>query len=340
MGVLFVYFDLYVGVLLGLVSLTATFLIFTIYSYIQTQRTNALLKAAKDEIEQQKYELEQAHQELTQAHVELKEKQAQLIQIQKMAAMGQILAGISHELNNPLNYIQGTIFPLRQNMRDLTALHDRFRNLWETHFDSVQAYQQELEAVRSFADEIELHTIQKEIEEITHNIEEGVNRSQAIITRLKNFTRKDTGDFEDENVHTILDNTLVMFKSQIADGITIQKEYHADPPIIHCSAVALGQVFTNLIVNALHAMHNLGTLTIKTYREDSFILIDVSDTGHGIDSALLDRIFDPYFTTKGVGEGTGIGLSISYDIIKQHQGVISVQSTMGKGTTFTIRLPA
>jgi two-component system NtrC family sensor kinase len=233
--------------------------------------------------------------------IELKKHEDQLIQSRKMAAIGNLTAGIAHELNNPLNNISLTT----------EALVDEF-------------------------DEWDRETKLKMLGTISTQ----VDRAGATVANLLDFTRRDESSFEELSINDVLNRTVKLLANEFSlNDIDLVVKLDDNLPTIMGSVHNLQQVFLNLFLNAIQAMPDRGTLTIKSRAENQSLQVDVSDTGVGIPTENLDKIFDPFFTTKEVGRGTGLGLSVSYGIIKRHRGHIDVESEIGKGTTFSVILP-
>ena len=197
--------------------------------------------------------------------------------------------------------------------------------------------------MEAFRDEIEADELFAEVDSLLKGIKEGALRTKHIVAGLKNFSRMDEEDFMMADVHEGLDSTLVLLQNRLKNRIQVEKKY-AEIPRISCLPGKLNQVFMNILVNAIQAMEEGGTITLKTEsimegEIASHVQIHISDTGQGIPKDLVNRIFEPFYTTKDVGKGTGLGLSISYGIVQQHNGELEVESETGKGTTFTITLP-
>jgi PAS domain S-box-containing protein len=258
--------------------------------------------------------------ELEAAHGKVQEAQSHLIQSEKMASLGLLVAGIAHEINTPIGSINSNNDIL---IRSVSKMRD-FLNC-----DQCPA------SVRDNPDVVKIMGI---LEEINRNNRMACDRIMEIIRSLKNFARLDEGERRRVNIHQGLDSTLTLVHHQLKNRIHVVKDY-GDLPEIDCYPNQLNQVFMNIFVNAEQAMPERGTLTIKTFREGNTAKIMISDTGMGIPKENLAKIFDPGFTTKGVGVGTGLGLSICYKIIQDHHGRIEVDSEVGKGTTFTVSLP-
>jgi signal transduction histidine kinase len=258
--------------------------------------------------------------ELEHLNRRMKEVQTQLIQSEKMASLGQLVAGIAHEINTPIGSINSNNDIL---IRSVSKLRD-FLNC----SDCPPSVRENPEVVK----------IMGILEDINHNNRIACDRIMNIIRSLRNFARLDEAELRRVNIHEGIDSSLILVHHQIKNRIQVVKEY-GDIPEIECYPNQLNQVFVNLLVNAEQAMPDKGTITIRTFRERDQIKVAISDTGVGIRKEHLERIFDPGFTTKGVGMGTGLGLSICDKIIADHHGKIAVESKEGKGTTFTITLP-
>ena len=246
------------------------------------------------------------------------EAKAQLAQSEKMASLGLLTAGLAHEINTPLGAIHSnndTISRSIAKIRKIRAdegLSDSERRLAETRLVDI-------------------------MEELCQNTSIAADRLISIVGSLKNFARLDEADFQTADIHEGLESTLTIVQHQFKNKIEVVKQYGNIPPV-DCHPNALNQVFMNLLVNAAQAIPDRGTITIKTSKKGDFVRIAISDTGVGISEENLPKVFDPGFTTKGVGVGTGLGLSICYKIIQEHQGKIEVESS-DRGTTFTIVLP-
>jgi len=257
------------------------------------------------------------HLEQTNRHLE--EAQSQLVQSEKMASLGQLVAGIAHEINTPIgavNSMHDTLFRTLKKMRSIIES--------EMPPDCKQIPK--------------LESIFRLIDDSDHVIKSGTDRVINIVTRLKSFARLDEADLKTVDIHEGIEDTLVLIHHELKHDITIKKNYGQVPPI-SCYPSQLNQVFLNLLVNSKQAIKAKGTISIKTFVKSKKVHIVFADDGEGIPKKNLSRIFDPGYTTKGIGVGTGLGLSITYNIIQSHRGTIRVESEVGKGTTFTISLP-
>jgi len=267
-------------------------------------------------LQQEITERERVEQELIAANKELRDTQVQLVQSEKMASLGNLVAGIAHEINNPIGAINSIA---DVNSRCLNKIEDFLR---------PSAMKNNVDLQRSL-------NILKKNNLVTAKAGE---RIAKMVKSLKNFARLDEAEFQKANIHEGIDNTLVLLNHVLKDKITIIKEY-GEIPEIFCYPNDLNQVFMNLLVNATQAIENKGTIKIETHKEQSSVYVKFSDSGKGIPPENISNIFDPGFTTKGVGVGTALGLSICYQIIKDHKGEIRVESQLEQGSTFTIILP-
>jgi two-component system NtrC family sensor kinase len=253
--------------------------------------------------------------ELERKNVELRNTQSQLVQSEKMAALGMLVAGIAHEINTPIGAV--------------SSMHDTLLRSVEKLKEGVDS---ECAAVGRFD---KLFGV---IEDANNVIKSGIDRVTTIVRRLRSFARLDEAELKTVDVNEGIEDTLTLIHHEIKHNITVVKKYGEIPPIA-CFPGRLNQVFLNLLVNSRQAMKGKGTITIETRMDGRNLIVAFGDTGHGIRSEDIAKIFDPGFTTKGVGVGTGLGLSICYQIVQDHFGSISVESEVGKGTTFTIRIP-
>ncbi|MBE9067022.1 HAMP domain-containing protein [Leptolyngbya cf. ectocarpi LEGE 11479] len=283
--------------------------------------------------------VEERTQELSDALKKLKDTQAQLIQTEKMSSLGQMIAGIAHEINNPIGFIQGNIEPLNEYFQDLLELIETYQT----------EYPQPTSIVSQKQREIDLDFLIKDLNKLLGSMNVGTERVHEIVKSLRNFSRLDEATVKDVNIHDGLNSTLLILNHRIKHQVTVVKDY-GDLPLVRCFPAQLNQVFTNIIANALDAMldskpdgANVSErkhLTIVTRAiSKKQIQIVICDSGPGIPPEVRTKIFDPFFTTKPVGKGTGLGLGICFKIIQQHQGNIEVSSKMGQGTEFIITLP-
>jgi signal transduction histidine kinase len=258
--------------------------------------------------------------ELESANQELRDTQSQLVQSEKMAALGNLVAGVAHEINSPLGSISANA---DVSARALELLCKTMEN--KEVADTFDKYPKLQQAV-------------KIINESNNTSRIAAKRIVEIVRSLRNFARLDEAEKNRVDLHEGIESTLMLLQHEIKQRIEVVKNF-GDLPPIECIPNQLNQVFMNILLNASHAIEGEGKITITTKREGDWVVLEFADTGKGIEQENLVRIFDPGFTTKGVGVGTGLGLSISYRIIQEHGGSIAASSEVGKGTTFTIKLP-
>ena len=264
---------------------------------------------------------------------ELKSAQGQLLQSEKLASIGQLAAGVAHEINNPVGYINSNVGTLEKYIAELFKVLDAYQQLEDTLSDKAV-----LENVLTVKKEVELDYLKQDISELISESQEGVTRVKQIVQDLKDFSHVDEAEWQWVDIHKGINSTLNVAHNEIKYKAEVVKEYGSLPKI-ECIPSQLNQVFMNLVVNAAHAIEERGVITIKSGFTDESIWVSVTDTGVGIPTEVQKRIFEPFYTTKAVGKGTGLGLSLSYGIIEKHHGEIIVDSTPGKGTTFKVVLP-
>ncbi|MDA3786534.1 MAG: ATP-binding protein [Deltaproteobacteria bacterium] len=300
------------------------------------ERTKQLALANQGLTTRQEY-LEEANQQLEKAMQELQETEGQLIQSEKMAALGQVVAGVAHEINNNINFISAALPSLSRGINDLKELTRTFGAACLEEPGEKQA-KIRLKAL-ALKKELEKDDLFSSLDELMGNIREGVKRTIRIVTDLHTFSRADEQGFKRVDLHSSLDSTLTFVNKKYLKGIHIHQEY-GTIPLVTCRPGRLNQVFLNIMNNGIQAMARQGgTLKITTFLDDDHVHIRFSDTGCGISKEVLPKIFDPFFTSKGPGAGTGIGLAVSYKIIQEHRGRITVTSREGEGSIFDVILP-
>ncbi|MBW4537740.1 MAG: HAMP domain-containing protein [Myxacorys chilensis ATA2-1-KO14] len=304
----------------------------------QIQHNTEALQFSEIQLKHQAEQLETTLRELNQM-------QAQLIQTEKMSGLGQMVAGIAHEINNPVGFIHGNLNHVRQYAGDLLNLVE----LYQHHVSDPPT------VIRAKIEEIDLEFLTEDFSKVLQSMEIGTQRIREIVLSLRNFSRLDEAEYKQADVHEGIDSTLLILqhrlKSKKDNGHTIEliKEY-GELPKIECYPGQLNQVFMNLLTNAIDALEDaiLNTeqpaspqITIRTTRLDTeWIRISITDNGSGIPESVKAKLFDPFFTTKSIGKGTGLGLSISYQIVNErHQGKLYCNSTLGQGTEFVIEVP-
>ncbi len=279
-------------------------------------KANERLKAATDDLENKNIqlkdalekakrskELKKANDELERTIKKLKETQSQLVQAEKLASVGILTAGIGHEINNPLNYIQAGIHNLERHLQKMAGIGD------------------------------------KELDQLLQTIQIGVERISGIVTSLNRFNRRSDSMKEECDIHLILDNCLVMLHNSIKEKINVVKRLSSKPVIVTGNEGELHQVLINVLTNAVQAIDGKGVISVETKLLKSGITVKISDDGYGISAENLKKVTDPFFTTKAPGEGTGLGISIAASIIQKHKGTIQYKSEVGRGTTVTIKFP-
>lgn len=292
-------------------------------AYEQSQHLTA-------ELEGQHALLEEQNSKLELSYAELKTVQSQILQQEKMASIGQLAAGVAHEINNPMGFITS-------NLGSLQKYVDKFIGFIETQsalLASLGAAEQELEARKKLKLD---YVIEDSRDLITESLD-GAERVKEIVQNLKSFSRVDQTEEEYADINKCLETTLKIVWNELKYKTTVDKQY-GELPHIKCFPQQLNQVFMNMLVNASQAIDQQGKITIRTSVEDGSVKVAITDTGCGMSREKTDRIFEPFFTTKEVGKGTGLGLSICYDIVKNHAGEIFVESEEGRGTTFSVLLP-
>jgi signal transduction histidine kinase len=301
------------------------------------------LTHARDELEQRVYirteELRMTLTKMEGAFEELKRTQRQLLQSEKLASIGQLAAGMAHEINNPLGFISNNMELVGQYIREyikiLKMVDELKKNVEEGNIEKAKAIIQD---INQFEQEIQIDQSINDMDNLFKHTQGGLERIKKIVVDLRTFSHEDVDTMELVKVEEIIDSILSIVHNELKFKAELKKSY-GETPLVKGSSQRLGQVFINLLVNAAQAIAQKGTIEVKTYQEGNYLCIDVKDTGKGIPPEDLKRIFDAFFTTKPVGQGTGLGLSLSYEIIKQHGGDIKVSSEVGVGTTFTIMLP-
>ncbi|MCP5196843.1 MAG: CHASE2 domain-containing protein [Gammaproteobacteria bacterium] len=296
------------------------------------QNLEAKIAERTQELSSAHHELHQRHQQLEATYRELAHTQAQLIQSEKMASLGLLVAGVAHELNNPISYVNSNL----DFIKDYT---ERLVKICKTHLktnpsitDSISSPNEENKAIDHFDSTL------KTLFELIASCKDGTDRVKKIVLDLRSFSRIENTGFMATDLQQGIEFSLSFFANQHKERIVIHRHYN-DLPKIECHPSKINQVFMNMIQNAIQSIPDKGDIWIKTELQENWVKIIVRDNGIGIVKENLHRIFDPFFTTKPIGTGTGLGLSITYNIIKEHHGNIEVHSEINKGTEFTIELP-
>jgi two-component system, NtrC family, sensor kinase len=277
-----------------------------------------------------KADLEKQNTELAIRTAELVRLQAQIVHSEKMASVGQLVAGIAHELNNPAGFIYGNMDLLKDRLTDVQDLL--------TAYDTVSLPANLAPLISAIKVRISYQDLTKDLDSMIADCLEGAVRIRDVVQNLRLFTRLDEAEVRLVDLHEGIDSTIRLLSRYYSAGRLELRRDYGDLPPVSCYASQLNQVWMNLLVNAAQAVSGDGTVTISTRREGDSVAVAISDSGCGIPPDQLSRIFDPFYTTKPVGEGTGLGLSISYGTIERHGGTITVESTVGSGSTFTVRI--
>jgi len=271
------------------------------------------------------------NRELEETLTELKLAQSQILQQEKLASIGQLAAGVAHEINNPMGFISSNLGTLSKYLDRLVE----FIGVQETALGDSRT---DLTLVSESKGKLKIDYLIQDARDLIDESLDGAARVKAIVQNLKSFSRVDQAEEQLADLNECLETTLNITWNELKYKATVHKEY-GDLPLLKCFPQQLNQVFLNLLVNAAQAIDKQGEINIRTWADEETVMVSIADSGCGIPADKLGQIFEPFFTTKPVGKGTGLGLSICYDIIKKHAGKIAVESTEDTGTTFTLTLP-
>jgi two-component system, NtrC family, sensor kinase len=281
---------------------------------------------------------------LEDARTRLEATQDQIMQQEKMASIGQLAAGVAHEINNPTGFVSSNLKILEDYFVDINQLVGSYQQLVKVlvseplrkTFSAETSTQ--LEKVQAEENRFDIDFVKEDITDLLHDCRVGARRIKKIVLDLKAFAHPGEDKPQMADINKGIQATLNVVNNEIKYKATVSTDF-GKLPMLRCYAQELNQVFMNILVNAAQAMKESGTIVVRTYHADDQIFIEISDNGVGIHPDNINRIFDPFFTTKDVGKGTGLGMHIAYNIIQKHKGTIRVESTLGQGTTFIIRLP-
>ena len=306
---------------------------------LRTLELDQLTRTLDLQVQERTSSLQEALKELQKTHDDLKSVQTQLLQSEKFSAIGQLAAGIAHEINNPIGFINSNMQTLEQyavHYRELlTILFDVEKAVNENNAQKISEMMATWENIRQ---KNNFDFIRDDIVNLTRESQEGAEKIRKIILDLRAFASPDKGIVDLVNLEGLIESILNVVWNEIKYKAELKREYGRVPPI-SCDPQKIGQVLVSLLINASQAIKGKGVITVRTYADEENAFVDICDTGCGIPPENMTRIFDPFFTTKPVGQGLGLGLSVSYDIIKKHGGTITLTTQVGQGTTFTVKLP-
>ncbi len=288
---------------------------------------------SKDEIGNLTKSFNQMTASLREARERMQNTQVQLVQSEKMASLGQLTAGVAHEINNPVNFVSANVGPLRRDISELFAVLAQYEEIVAT-----QQMQEKFQDVEKLKQKLDFPYLKDEINNLLDGVQEGAQRTSEIVKGLRNFTRLDEDDRKPADINQGIESALLMLKHQLKNRVEVIKEFGTLPPVM-CYPGKMNQVFLNLLANASQAIAGKGQIIIKTFSDGEIVTISIRDTGIGMTPEVKKHIFEPFFTTKPVGEGTGLGLPITYGIIEAHDGNVEIYSEPGKGSEFVITLP-
>lgn len=300
-----------------------------------TQRASLKMHQLEQRVERRTQQLTQASEALQQEIEERKQLESQLVQSEKLASLGQMAAGVAHEINNPIGFVSSNLGTLGGYFQQLLAMLDAYREA-----ELMLGANETTGRLQRLREQTELEFLMEDIPILIKESKDGIGRVAHIVKDLKDFSRVDNAQqWQLADLQQGIDSTLNIVASELKHKADVVKRYQPLPPV-ECLPSQINQVIMNLVLNAVQAMGpERGTITLGTVHQGGWVCIDVADTGAGIAPENIKKIFDPFFTTKPVGQGTGLGLSLSYGIVKKHGGEISVSSQVGVGTTFRVQLP-
>ncbi len=294
------------------------------------QTIEGLSRGLEEKVRVRTEQLHATNEELGAAYRNLQSTQMQLIQREKMASVGQLVAGVAHELNNPIGFVSSNVSTLEDFVGRLRKIIDAYRAAELPEVDRAR--------IAAEWEALKIDYALRYLDPMIQGIREGAERSRKIVRDLRVFARTGDDVWQAVDLREELESSLTLLNHLLKDRVSVHHKY-GDLPAVECIRSQIDQVFLNVLANAAQAIDGRGVITIETSRENEVAVVTISDTGPGIPSDALGRIFDPFFTTKPVGEGTGLGLSISYEIVKKHGGEITAASAPGQGATFTLRIP-
>jgi len=252
-----------------------------------------------------------------------------------MASIGLLAAGIAHELNNPINFVYGGVNSITRDLMDIDPILRVIKEIEDMPNNPSKV----VKKIITLKKEYEFFEAYNAIIQTINDIKLGAERTAEIVEGLRNFSRTESEEWNDSNLHKMLDGTLILLKNKYKNHVEIVKNYDVNLPLIECKTGKINQVIMNILVNAIDAIEKKGKIYITTCKKENNCIFTIKDTGKGMEENTLSHIFDPFYTTKKIGKGVGLGLSITYGIIEEHGGTIEVNSKMGIGTEFVITIP-
>ena len=277
-------------------------------------------------------ELNEAKMELERAFQDLRSTQSQLVQSEKMAGIGQLAAGVVHEINNPVSFVISNLYILQMYSKNIIDVINKTEEVVRGGGEEAQ------EALKKAYDEAQVDFIRNDLKNLIEQTAIGADRIKSIIKNLRDFTHPSGEEFKPDDLNAILEEALASVLNEVKRRATVKKELGTIPPVF-CNHARMEQVFVNILLNAVQAIEKDGEIVLRTYAEDDFVFVEIHDNGCGIKPENLGQIFQPFFTTKESGKGAGLGLSIVYGIVQGHGGTILVKSAPGKGSIFTVKIP-
>lgn len=290
------------------------------------------VKQRTESLQQANLQLLANNEELKQLNEKLESAQTQLLQSEKMASIGQLAAGVAHEINNPVGFVNSNLGTLGKYITSMLSVISAYETA------EAKVSPNTCPEVSEIKKTVDFNYLREDIPSLLKESQDGLARVTRIVQDLKDFSHVDESNWQCASIEQGMDSTLNVVSNEIKYKADVVKEY-AGLPFVECVPSQLNQVFMNLLVNAAQAIDKKGTITVRTGKSGDEVWVEVADTGKGIPAANLNRIFDPFFTTKPIGKGTGLGLSLSYGIVQKHHGRIDVKSEVGKGSAFRIWLP-
>ncbi|MBF0252755.1 MAG: PAS domain-containing protein [Candidatus Omnitrophica bacterium] len=309
-------------------------------SRLEIEGKNLALEKINKELQVNEKVMKMLLDDVSKTNEKLKDAHRQIIQSEKLASIGQLAAGIAHEINNPLGFITSNISTLEQyigGFSEILRVYETLKNAIKK--EDIEKSKKIEKEIQELEKRLDIEFIIGDIDSLLRETTEGLERIRKIVIDLKTFSRENGEDKNLADINGILKSVLNIVKNELKYKAEVEQDY-GDIPQVNCNSQKVGQVFINLLINAAHAIEKKGIIKIKTYSKDNKVFVDIIDNGKGIPVEDHKKIFDAFYTTKKTGEGTGLGLSISYDIVRSHEGDILLESEPGKGAKFTVVFPA